>query len=107
MYRDADEIYKIREDIVNTLKWIKVTKERLDEINDIIEKAKNNGLKAVVEGKIINLNDADDLLDSIYNNLNSKNIKDETTDLYKKIVEDSTKIVIANKTNATESRLKT
>ena len=36
-----------------------------------------------------------------------KKIKDETIDLYQKIVQDSRKIVIANKTNATEPRLKT
>ena len=54
VHDDADKVYEIRNHIINTFKnleigtktdqklpkWIKVTKERLNKINDIVENAK-------------------------------------------------------------------
>ena len=60
----------------------------------------------MIENKTVGIEKANKLLKNIYENLDNKKINKETIDLYQDIVDDSRRIVIGNKNNVTEPKLK-
>ena len=48
-------------------KWVKVSEERFDKIQSIVTKAKNHGLKTIVDGREITLDNTESLLKDLGN----------------------------------------
>ena len=62
---ELDNIISTKSDKLKLPKWIKVSKTRFNEILSIITEAKNNGLKANVDGEEITLDKAESSLKDI------------------------------------------
>ena len=72
--------------------WVEESKERFDEIKNIINKAVKNKLWVMVDkSETISVKKARDLLDRIISKSDEKLIDRRTFDMYKDIVEDSKK----------------
>ena len=86
----SEEETSTKSDELKLPKWIKVNKTRFNEILSTITEAKNNGLKANVDGEEITLDKAESLLKGI----NSKKINEhEFREKYNDIVDDVEKIL--------------
>ena len=85
--------------------WVEESKERFDEIKNIINKAVKNKLWVMVDkSETISVKKARDLLDRIISKSDEKLIDRRTFDMYKDIVEDSKKKK-ANESNPTGPRI--
>ena len=87
---ELDDIISTKSDKLKLPKWVKASEKRFNEILSIITEAKNNVLKANVDGQEITLDKAESLLKDI----GSKKInRHEIKKKYSDIVEDVTKIL--------------
>ena len=85
-----DDIISTRSDKLKLPKWVKVSEKRFNEILSIFTEAKNNGLKANVDGEEIALDKAKSLLKDISSKkMNGHEFKEK----YNDIVEDVTNIL--------------
>ena len=85
-----DDIISTKSDKLKLPKWVKVSEKRFNEILSIITEAKNNGLKANVDGEEIALDKAKSLLKDISSKkMNGHEFKEK----YNDIVEDAKKIL--------------
>ena len=87
---ELDDIISTKSDKLKLPKWVKVSEKRFNEILSIITEAKNNGLKANVDGEEITLDKAESLLKEISS---KKMDRLEIKEKYSDIVEDVTKIL--------------
>ena len=91
---ELDNIISTKSDKLKLPKWIKESKTRFNEILSTITDAKNNGLKANVNGEEITLDQAESLLKGI----NSKKINvHEFKEKFNDIVKDVKKILTKQK----------
>ena len=87
---ELDDIISTKSDKLKLPKWVKANEKRFNEILSIITEAKNNGLKANVDGQEITLDKAESLLKDV----SSKKVnRHEIKEKYSDIVEDITKIL--------------
>ena len=87
---ELDDITSTKSDKLKLPKWVKASEKRFNEILSIITEAKNNVLKANVDGQEITLDKAESLLKDI----GSKKInRHEIKEKYSNIVEDVTKVL--------------
>ena len=87
---ELDDIISTKSDKLKLPKWVKVSEKRFNEILSIITEAKNNGLKANVEGEEITLDKGESLLKYISSEkMNGHEFKEK----YNDIVEDVTNIL--------------
>ena len=87
---ELDDIISTKSDKLKLPKWVKASEKIFHEILSIITEAKNNGLKANVDGEEITLDKAESLLKDISSKkMNGHEFKEK----YKYIVEDVTKIL--------------
>ena len=87
---ELDDIISTKSDKLKLSKWVKASGKRFNEILSIITEAKNNGLKANVDGEEITLDKAESLLKEISS---KKMDRLEIKEKYSDIVEDVTKIL--------------
>ena len=71
-------------------KWVKVSEERFDKIQSIVTKAKNHGLKTIVDGREITLDNTESLLKDLGNGILDRH---EFKRKYNNIVDDAEAIV--------------
>ena len=60
-----DDRVSTKSDKLKLPKWVKVSEKRFNEILNTVTEAKNNGLKAYIDGKEITLDKAESLLKDI------------------------------------------
>ena len=95
-----DDIISTRSDKLKLPKWVKVSEKRFNEILSIFTEAKNNGLKANVDGEEITLDKAESLLkDMSSKKMNGHEFKEK----YNDIAEDVKKIL--NKQSVTTNEV--
>ena len=87
---ELNAIMSTKSDKLKLPKWVKVSKKRLNEILSIITEAKNNGLKANVDGEKSTLDKAESLLKDISS---KKIIRHEFKEKYNNTVNDVDKIL--------------
>ena len=87
---ELDDITSTKSNKLKLPKWVKVSKKKLNEILSIITEAKNNGLKANVDGEKITLDKAWSLLKDISS---KKIIRHEFQEKYNNTVNDVDKIL--------------
>ena len=87
---ELNDIMSTKSDKLKLPKWVKVSKKRLNEILSIITEAKNNGLKANVDGEKSTLDKAESLLKDISS---KKIIRHEFKEKYNNTVNDVDKIL--------------
>ena len=87
---ELDDIMSTKSNKLKLPKWVKVSKKKLNEILSIITEAKNNGLKANVDGEKITLDKAWSLLKDISS---KKIIRHEFQEKYNNTVNDVDKIL--------------
>ena len=79
---ELDDIISTKSDKLKLPKWVKVSKKRFNEILSIITEAKNNGLKANVDGEEITLDKAESLLkDMSSKKMNGHEFKEKYNDI--------------------------
>ena len=97
---ELDSIISTKSDNLKLPKWVKANEKRLNEILSIITEAKNNGLKASVDGEEITLDKAGSLLkDMSSKKMNGHEFKEK----YNDIAEDVKKIL--NKQSVTTNEV--
>ena len=97
---ELDDIIRTKSDKLKLPKWVKVSEKRFNEILSIITEAKNNGLKANVDGEEITLDKAESLLkDMSSKKMNGHEFKEK----YNDIAEDVKKIL--NKQSVTTNEV--
>ena len=95
-----DDIISAKSDKLKLPKWVKVSEKRFNEILSIFTEAKNNGLKANVDGEEIALDKAECLLkDMSSKKMNGHEFKEK----YNDIAEDVKKIL--NKQSVTTNEV--
>ena len=68
-------------------KWVKVSEKKFNEILSIVTKAKNNGLKAIVNGKVITLDKVKGLLEDTNNGkINRYEFKEKYNDIVDDVI---------------------
>ena len=97
---ELDDIISTKSDKLKLPKWVKANEKRFNEILSIITEAKNNGLKANVDGEEITLDKAGSLLkDTSSKKMNRHEFKEK----YNDIAEDLKKIL--NKQSVTTNEV--
>ena len=76
-------------------KWVKVAKNRFDEIQSIVTEAKNNRLKTSVGKNIITVNSIEELIKDVASKKNKS--KRETKNRYNAILDDSISKIVGFK----------